>query len=145
MGEKPEPQHPEQHRRHGEHPAGRKARAQQRRLAVEGAVTGRQSRHGQRQDRRLLDMESSEQAESDSGREDCERGEVRAIQPPPQAPGHEEEQQSGDASEEVRDLDHPERYDAGEQPHATGDAGRRPGGQHHDAGCEHHVPGGSRT
>ena len=119
MAEEAQPEHAKQDRRDREQPAGREALGEQRRLAVEGASTGRQREQGQGEHRRLLDMKPAQQAEDDARRQDQERREIRAIQAPAQSPGHQQKQQSGDAAEEVRELDDAERHHLGERLHAV--------------------------
>ena len=95
-------------------------------VAVEGAATGRQRKQGQDQHRRLLDMEPAQQAEHRRDREDRQRRQIGAVEPPAQAPGDQQKQHAGDAGEEVRELDHAERHHVGERrPCARPASGRR--------------------
>ena len=68
VAEKAQPEHAKQDRRDREHPTGREALGEQRRLAVEGAPTRRQREQGEYEHRRLLEMKPAQQAEDDTHR-----------------------------------------------------------------------------
>jgi hypothetical protein len=136
VGEKPQPDGPEEDEDDSGHPARGEPLLDQRGFSVEVPAGGEERADQQREDGRLLVIESLEHGEDDPAPEQRDGEDVGGVEPQLEPAGEEEQPHAGEAAEEVRGLDDRERHEVLEPGETLALRGRRTGDQEDGAGAE---------